>query len=265
MRLDGARVLLTGASGGIGRDVARALHARGAEVLASARRESVLEELRAELGDRLTPVPADLLDRASVAELAAAAEGVDAFVGNAGLPASGPIDDFTPDEIDHALEVNLRAPIQLVRALVPGMVERGRGHVVLVSSLSGKASTPGSGLYSATKFGLRGFAAALRQDLHGTGVGVTVVYPGFVRGAGMFAEAHVRLPKGVGTSAPEEVAEAVVSGIEGGRAEIDVAPLAMRAGTLVASIAPVTSARVQRRLGAAEVAEQMRRGQRDKR
>jgi uncharacterized protein len=265
MRLDGARVLLTGASGGIGRHIARALHARGAEVLASARRESVLEELRAELGERLTPVPADLSDRASVAELAAAAAGVDGLVANAGLPASGPIDDFTPEEIDRALEVNLRAPIQLVRALVPGMAERGRGHVVLVSSLSGKASTPGSGLYSATKFGLRGFAAALRQDLHGTGVGVTVVYPGFVRGEGMFAEAHVQLPKGVGTSAPEKVAEAVVSGIEDGRAEIDVAPLAMRAGAFLGSIAPVTSARVQRKLGSAEVAEQMRAGQRDKR
>jgi short-subunit dehydrogenase len=265
MRLDGARVLLTGASGGIGRYIARALHARGATVLATARREEVLEELRSELGDRLTPVPADLSDRGSVAALAKAAEGVDALVANAALPASGPIDDFTPDEIDRALEVNLRAPIQLVRALVPGMVERGRGHVVLVSSLSGKVSTPGSGLYSATKFGLRGFGHSLRLDLHGKGVGVTLVYPGFVRDAGMFEEAHVELPPGVGTSAPEEVAEAVISGIEDDRAEIDVAPLAMRAGTMLATLAPVSTSKVQLKLGSADVAEDMRVGQRDKR
>jgi uncharacterized protein len=265
MRLDGARVLLTGASGGLGQPIARALHARGALVLASARRESVLEELRAELGDRLTPVPADLSDRGSVTELARAAEGVDVLVANAGLPAAGPIDDFTPDQIDRALEVNLRSPIQLVRALVPGMVERGRGHVVLVSSLSGKVSTPGSGLYSATKFGLRGFGHSLRLDLHGTGVGVTLIYPGFIREAGMFDDANVRLPPGVGTSAPEEVAAAVIGGIEDGRAEIDVAPLAMRAGTLLATLAPVSAAMVQRRLGSPGVAESMRVGQRDKR
>ena len=265
MELEGARVLLTGASGGIGQHIARALHARGATVIATARRSEVLEQLKAELGERLVPVSADLSDRASVDELIAAAEGVDGFVANAALPASGPIDDFTPEEIDRALEVNLRAPIQLVRALVPGMAERGKGHVVLVSSLSGKVSTPGSGLYSATKFGLRGFGASLRQDLHGTGVGVTVVYPGFIHGAGMFNDADVELPPGVGTSAPDEVAAAVVSGIEDVRAEIDVAPLAMRAGTFVASIAPVTTAKIQRKLGSVDVAEQIREGQRDKR
>ena len=96
---------------------------------------------------------------------------------NAALPASGPIVDFSPEQIDRALDVNLRAPIQLTRALVPGMVERGAGHVVLVSSLSGKVASIGSSLYSATKFGLRGFASGLREDLHGTGVGVTVVFP----------------------------------------------------------------------------------------
>jgi uncharacterized protein len=265
VRLDGAKVLLTGASGGLGKPIARALHARGATVLATARREEVLEELRSELGDRLTPVPADLSDRGSVADLAEAADGVDALVANAALPASGPIEDFTPDEIDRALEVNLRAPIQLVRALVPGMVERGRGHVVLVSSLSGKVSVPGSGLYSATKFGLRGFGHSLRLDLHGKGVGVTIVYPGFIRDAGMFDDTEVELPPGVGTSAPEEVAAAVISGIEDGRAEIDVAPIAMRAGTLLSTLAPVTTAKVQRRLGSADVAEEFRAAQRDKR
>jgi uncharacterized protein len=187
------------------------------------------------------------------------------LVSNAALPASGPITDFTPAEIDRALEVNLRAPLQLVRALVHGMVERGRGHVVFMASLSAKVATRGSGLYSATKFGLRGFAASLREDLHGTGVGVTVIYPGFVRDAGMFEDAQVKLPMGVGTSTPEEVAEAVVRGIEGNRPEIDVAPLALRGGVKAASLAPMISARIQRLLGSEDLAEQMRAGQRHKR
>ena len=265
MRLQGAKVLLTGASGGIGRAIARALHARGAQVLATARREDALARLRDELGERVAVLPADLADRGSVAELARAAQGVEVLVANAALPASGPITDFSPEEIDRALEVNLRAPIQLVRALVPGMVERGRGHVVLMSSLSGKVATRGSGLYSATKFGLRGFGASLREDLHRTGVGVTVIYPGFVRDAGMFEEARVNLPIGVGTSTPEQVADAVLRGLERNRPEIDVAPLAMRGGTKAAVFAPVTSARIQRLLGSEDLAERLRAAQRHKR
>ena len=110
------------------------------------------------------------------------------------------------------------------------MVERGRGHMVFIASLSGKISSGGSAIYSATKFGLRGFAAGLREDLLGSGVGVTTVYPGFISDAGMFAEAGTKLPPGVGTRTPEAVAEAVVRGIEEGKAELDVAPLGMRLG-----------------------------------
>ena len=88
---------------------------------------------------------------------------MDVLVANAALPASGRVEDFEPDQIDRALDVNLRAPIQLTRALLPGMLERGRGHLVLVSSLSGKVASPRSGIYSATKFGLRGFAAGLAR------------------------------------------------------------------------------------------------------
>jgi short-subunit dehydrogenase len=145
------------------------------------------------------------------------------------------------------------------------MAARGRGHVVLVSSLSGKTASPRSGIYSATKFGLRGFAAGLREDLHGTGVGVTVVFPGFVSDAGLFAEAGVKLPRWVGTSTPDEVAAAVVRGIERDRAEVDVAPLGLRVGTRIAGLAPVTVARIQRRLGSERIADALTDAQRHKR
>ena len=202
MRLDGSTVLLTGASGGIGQAIARALDERGAKLLISGRRGEQLERIAADLGGRPTALAADLTLAADATALAERAGAVDVLVANAALPASGPIVDFTPEEIDRALDVNLRAPVQLTRALLPGMVERGNGHVVLVSSLAGKVASVGSSLYSATKFGLRGFAAGLREDLHGTGVGVTVVFPGFVSGAGMFADSGVRLPRGVGTRTP---------------------------------------------------------------
>ncbi len=265
MQIGGANVLLTGASGGIGRAIARALDARGARLQVSGRRASVLEELRAELGGRPEVLEADLSDRAAAAGLAERAGFVDVLVANAALPASGPIDDFSPEEIDRALDVNLRAPIQLTRALLPAMSERGEGHVVLISSLAGKMASVGSSLYSATKFGLRGFAAGLREDLHGTGVAVTVVFPGFVSGEGMFAETGVKLRAGVGISSPEEVAAAVLKGIETGRAEIDVAPIAVRAGVFASGVAPGAVAAIQRKLGSRELSAEIADAQRVKR
>ena len=262
MQLHGATVLLTGASGGVGRATARTLDLRGARVLLSARREDVLEEIRAELGGRPVALPVDLSDPAGAATLAERAGEVDVLVANAALPASGRAERFSPEEIDAALDVNLRAPIQLTRALLPGMLERGRGHLLYVSSLSGKVASPRGALYSATKYGLRGYAAGLRQDVEPRGVGVTVVYPGFISEAGMFADSGAKLPPWVGTRTPQQVAEAVASAIENGRAEVDVAPLSLRAGSLLASIAPVTLARVQRRLGSVGVADSIAEGQR---
>jgi short-subunit dehydrogenase len=265
VELGGSNVLLTGASGGIGRAIAQALDARGARVLLSGRRAEVLEELRSRLGGPAETLPADLNEPRALGELVQRAGTVDVLVANAALPASGRIDDFTSEQIDRALDVNLRAPVQLTRALLPGMMARGRGHLVFVSSIAGKAAVARSALYSATKFGLRGFAACLREDLHGTGVGVTVVFPGFIAGAGLFAETGVELPRGVGTRTPEQVAAAVVSGIERGRAEVDVAPLGLRLGVLAWSFAPTTVERLQRRLGSAPIADSIAKGQRSKR
>ena len=258
-------MLLTGASGGIGMAIARALHGRRASLLVTARRAELLQELQDELGERVEAVPADLSKREDVAALAERCASVDVLVANAALPASGRIEEFSPEEIDRALDVNLRAPIQLARACVPPMRERGSGHLVFVSSLAGKVVSAGSSLYSATKFGVRAFAAGLREDLEGGGVGVTTIFPGFISDAGMFAEAEVELPRGVGTRKPEDVAAAVVRGIEEGKGEIDVAPLPLRAGTVVSGIAPVLAARLQRRLGGPQLAEEIARGQASKR
>ena len=195
MQLYGSTVLLTGASGGIGRATARTLDARGAKVLLNARRGDVLEEIRAELGGRPECLAGDLSESWVAADLAERAGPVDVLVANAALPASGALDGFEPEQIDRALDVNLRAPIQLTRALLPGMLERGRGHVVLVSSLAGKLASSGSSLYSATKFGLRGFASGLRQDVEQPRGGRDRGVPGL-----RLRRRHVR--RGQGRAAP---------------------------------------------------------------
>jgi uncharacterized protein len=263
VEIPGAKVLVTGATGGLGQAIARELGGRGARLVLTGRRTEVLEPLERELGAEIRAV--DLADEAAVAELAAASEDADVLVANAGLPGTGRLDAFTVEQIDRLLDVNLRAPIVLAHALAPRMVERGRGSLVFISSLSGKAANPSSSLYSATKFGLRGFALGLRIDLHGTGVGATVVTPGFIRDAGMFAESGTKLPPGVGTKTPGDVARAVVRAIESSPAEIDVAPIGLRAGASFAGLAPGIAEAVARRLGASKISDSMASGQASKR
>jgi short-subunit dehydrogenase len=256
-------VLVTGATGGLGQAIARALASRGAKLVLTGRRAEVLEPLAAETGGRALVV--DLAERDAAERLAGEVGEVDVLVANAGLPATGLIDEYTTEQIDRVLDVNLRAPILLAKLLSPGMVSRGRGHVVFMSSLAGKSAQAKSSLYSATKFGLRGFALGLRADLHGTGVGVSAVFPTFISEAGMFAESGAKLPIGVGTRSPQDVAAAVIHAIERNRAEIDVAPAAIRLGANVSGLIPDLSQRVARRLGGDKVASQLAAGQLDKR
>jgi short-subunit dehydrogenase len=256
-------VLLTGASGGIGHAIARAVAPVAGELVLSGRRAEVLEPLARELGARA--IACDLAVREDVPRLAEQSGRVDVLIANAAMLSGGLLGEFTQEQIDRMLEVNLRAPIALARALTPGMVERRRGHVVLMSSLQGKAATPVASMYCATKFGLRGFALALREDLRDHGVGVSVVLPGFIRDAGMFAASGAKLPFGVGTRSPEDVAAAVVSAIERNRAEVEVAPLSLRLGAAAAAVAPALSAAVSRRLGSERIAAQIVAGQRAKR
>jgi short-subunit dehydrogenase len=263
MNLGGRTALVTGASGGLGHAIARGLARRGASLVLTARRAEVLEALAAETGGRA--LACDLSDRAGAERLVDEAGAVDVLVANAGIPGSGRIESFSVEEIDRALDVNLRAPMILARLMCEGMAERGGGQIVFVSSLSGKAGAAGSSVYAATKFGLRGFAMSLREDLRPRGIGVSTVFPGFIRDAGMFHDSGAKLPGYVGTKTPDDVARAVIRAIEHDRSEVNVAPLPMRVGAALAGLAPEAVAMVQRRLGASELARQFEDGQRDKR
>ncbi|HWM62644.1 MAG TPA: SDR family NAD(P)-dependent oxidoreductase [Solirubrobacterales bacterium] len=246
MDFSGRTALLTGATGGLGRAIAKALAERGASVALSARKAEALAELAAELpGEGHRVLPADLAEPGAAEQLAADAGAIDVLVANAGLPGAGLLDDFTGEQVGRALRVNLESPMLMARALYPAMVERGSGHLVFVASLAGKAASPRSSIYNATKFGLRGFALALRSDLGPKGVGVSLVSPGFIRDAGMFAEAGAKPPPGLGTGTPDQVGAAVVKAIERDKVEIAVGPLQQRALAHIGLASPAISVLAQ--------------------
>jgi short-subunit dehydrogenase len=229
MELAGRKALLTGATGGLGRAIAKALAGRGASVALSGRKVEALEALAAELpGGGHSVLISDLAEPGAAEQLAREAGQVDLLVANAGLPGAGRMEDFTAEEVKRALRVNLESPMLLAQALYPAMLKQGSGHLVFVASLAGKAPSPRSAIYNATKFGLRGFALGLRSDLAPQGVGVSIVSPGFIREAGMFAESGANPPPGLGTSTPEEVAKGTLRAIESDKVEVAVAPARQR-------------------------------------
>lgn len=268
MDISGKRALLTGATGGLGRAIAAALAGRGARLVLSSRKGEELERMAAELpGSGHSVVVADLAEPGAAEKLAGEAGAVELLVANAGLPASGLLEDFSPEQIERAVRVNLEAPMVLARALLPGIRDGGGGgHLVFVSSLAGKAASPRASLYNGTKFGLRGFALALREDLAGagSGIGVSVVLPGFIRDAGMFAESGAKPPPGIGTATPAEVGAGVVRAIESNVGEVAIAPLQQRALAHFAHLFPAIAARAQCGTGT-RVAEALARGQTGKR
>lgn len=261
MNLSGRKALLTGATGGLGRAIAQAMAERGARLTLSARHREALEAMAAELpGSGHDVLPADLGEPDAAERLAAEAAGTEILVANAGLPAAGRLDDFSPEQVKRALRVNLEAPMLMARALYPAMLERGAGHLVFVASLSGKAASPRTSIYNATKFGLRGFALGLRADISPRGVGVSLVSPGFVRDAGMFADSGAKPPPGMGTASSDQVGAAVVKAIEKNRVEIAVAPIQQRIGAHIALLSPTIGDKAQSGGAGQKAAEAIAKG-----
>jgi short-subunit dehydrogenase len=265
---EGKRVLLSGATGGLGRAIAGELAGQGATLVLSSRKEEELLRLAGSLpggADRHQTVVADLAEPGAAEELVERAGDLDGLIANAALPATGKLETFSSEEVQRALRVNFESPILMARALGPKLAEKREGHLVFIASLAGKVGSPRSSLYNATKFGLRGFVFGLREDLHPHGVGVSVVSPGFVREAGMFADSGAKPPPGLGTTTPDKVAEAVSRAISSDRAEITVAPMRQRLLTEFGYRHPSFAARIQRRGGADKIAEKLASGQSDKR
>jgi NADP-dependent 3-hydroxy acid dehydrogenase YdfG len=176
--LAGVGVLVAGATGGIGRAVARRLADAGARLVLVARSAGPLDDVARKTGG--VAVPGDVADGAFVRRLLEetdAAGGVDVVIHAAGAFDLAPVAETPPQMFQRMLDGNLTGPFLLCRAYLPGMLEAGRGTVVLVGSVAGRAAFPGNGAYSASKFGLRGLHAVLQQELRGTGVRCTLVEP----------------------------------------------------------------------------------------
>lgn len=230
MEIDGRTTLLTGATGGLGRAIATELASAGATLILSSRSREQLDVLAAELpGGPHRTVPADLATEGAAEALVDEAGELDVLVANAGVGGGDAIEKNSAKAIKRVSRLNLEVPMLLAAGVREGMLERGAGHMVFISSLAGKAIPIGSALYAATKAGLRAFALGMRADLHDTGVGVSSVNPGFVREAGMFHDSGAKPPPGMGTASPQDVGRAVRGAIEENRADVDVAPVQQRA------------------------------------
>jgi short-subunit dehydrogenase len=223
VELSGAVCLVTGATSGIGREIALCLHREGASVVATGRDRTALAEL-ARGGART--VAADLGEPAEVDRLAGEAVKafgrIDVLVNNAGVGWAGSFDELPPQQADRLLQVNVAAPLRLARALLPPMKARGRGWIVNVASIAGYVGVRDEAVYSATKAALRAFSESLRQEVDPSGVGVTVLTPGVVRTA--FFEQRGRpyersFPRPVSA---RRVAGALVRGLRRERAEVFV-------------------------------------------
>ena len=183
--LTGKTALVTGATGGIGAEIARTLHAQGAHVVLSGTREAVLQELAASVGDRTSVAVANLSDAASVDGLIAAAEAVagapiDILVANAGITKDGLLLRMKDDDWETVLRINLESYFRLSRAAIKGMMKRRSGRIIGITSVVGVMGNPGQANYAASKAGMIGFSKALAQEVATRGITVNCVAPGFI-------------------------------------------------------------------------------------
>ncbi len=250
MQVRGAVALVTGGSSGIGAATARALAASGAQVLVSGRDTGRLAQVAQEAGG--TALTADLAAPDGPAALAEAARqaagGIDILVNNAGVGWAGPLTEIAPEKVAELVTVNLTAPMQLTRLLMPGMVERGRGRVVFVSSIAGATGVRGEAVYSATKAGLGYFAESLAYELDSRGVGVSVVVPGVIDTPFFERRGRAYGRKRPGPLPPQRVAGAIVTALERDR-DVVYVPRWMRMPAWLHGAAPGTFRALAARFG----------------
>lgn len=261
--LQGHTALVTGGSGGIGAHIARALARAGMNVVVSGRREdalaSVVSQLR-ETGVQAEAVSADLAVREQVDSLIDRAEAaigpIDVLVNNAGVEWPSSFTKLSPRELSSMVDVNLTAPMLLTRAVLPGMLERGRGHVVFISSLAGKAGPAYEAPYAATKAGLIGLTQSLRGEYLDGPVGFSVICPGFVAGDGMYqrnVEQGVTSNRLIGHTTVEKVVDRVISAIREDRPEVVESGSPVRPLLALAQIMPRLGELMMRRIGATDI------------
>src|SRR3954470_123736 len=246
MDIAGRTALVTGAAGGLGERLARALAAEGARVVLSGRNEAALSALAQELGGRA--LVADLARRAALHRLAREAGEVDILVNNAGIELTKRYVDMTDDDLDRMVAVNLTAPMLLTRDLLRGMLARGRGHVVFIASMSGKVGVSCNEPYAATKAGLIGLTRSLRAEFRDAPVGFSVVSPGFIAATGMWDRMNERAPLLAGEAKPERVVAAVLRAIRRDLPDVTVNGAPIRPMLALQAAAPGVFDRLSQRV-----------------
>jgi len=224
MDLAQAVVIVTGASSGIGKATSLALAREGARIALAARRREALEEVAEEiraLGAECLVIPTDVTDRAQVSALAQKTISrwghVDVLVANAGIYVRCPTRELTVEVLERSMAVNFYGVMHTVLEVLPRMLDRGVGHLVLVSSVDGRKGIPPDGPYVAAKFALRGIGDTMRQELAGTGVDVSIIYPGRVDTPLI---QDLQVPSVSPKIPPERVAREIVGAIRHRRAEV---------------------------------------------
>jgi short-subunit dehydrogenase len=256
-QLQGANAVLTGGSQGIGPYIARTLVAQGINLALVARNQEKLEGVAAELrgsGARVVTVPADLTEAGVASEIVLRCERelgpVDILINNAGLENGGSFSRKSAEEIQSVLLTNLSAPLLLAHAVLPGMLQRGRGHIVNIASLAGKMAMPYAATYSASKAALMAWGTSVRVELHGSGVSCTTVSPGFIAEAGMFASHNSGPPPAyLSQSRPEDVAEGVLRALREDPIEVVVSGRPIKPLQVAYALAPGLLLKAMRRLG----------------
>lgn len=257
--LRGMIAVVTGASRGIGVYIAKALAEEGVHLSLNARSANELEQVRTEvesMGVKAIATVGDVSiaeDRTRLIERTEAELGpIDILVNNAAVDIVRRFHEAPESDFVDTLRINLESPILLTRAIVPGMLERDRGHVVNISSGAGKVGVPGEAAYCSSKHGLVGFTNALRAEYEATNVNFSVVCPGLVTEVGMahrWVEGGVRAPRIAGSSTPQKVAAVTVSCIKRNRAEVLVNTPPIRPLIVLANIAPGITPFLLRKLG----------------
>jgi short-subunit dehydrogenase len=263
MELGGCNALVTGGSGGIGPHIARALARAGANVVVSGRREDALAAVAAELrelGVRADGVAADLYDLTQVDSLIERSEAalgpLDLLVNNAGVENAAEFARYTREELTSMIDINLTAPLLLTHRVLPGMLERGRGHVVFMASMAGKLGLAYVAPYAATKAGLVAVTQSLRIQHQGTPVGFSVVCPGFVAGDGMYqrmVDQGFSSNRLAGSTTIEKVVDKVIDAIRRDRPELIESGSPVRPLLALAQLAPGMVERLAPRVGLTEL------------
>jgi len=222
--------LVTGVSRGIGTYIVKSIINEGVRVIGVARSQNLLMEMESDIrkiGGMFHSLPFDLCELKKINQLIKkvnkiSGNGIDILVHNAGVEKYNQYSENSLELIQSIFKVNLIAPMEITRLILPQMLKQESGHIVNIASLAGRKGVAYNSIYSASKAGMIKWGDGLRQELHGTGVNISTIMPGFIANAGMFYDGGQKAPKFLGTSEPQDVADAVITAIKSRKSEIIV-------------------------------------------